>query len=77
MMGRMGRQPVVANNQQIVDGISRGVSNANGTMVGEMRTMVALMNRMLNKEFVAKAVPSSTWGRNNSKSAEAYSKVTG
>lgn len=77
MMGRMGHQPVVANNQQIVDGISRGVTNANGNVVTEMRTMVTLMQRLLNKEIVAKAVPSSGWGRNNSKSAEAYSKVTG
>ena len=77
MMGRMGNQPVVANNQMIVSGISQGVSNANGDVVSELRTLATMMQRMLAKEWVAKAVPGSTWGSANKKSAEAYSKVTG
>ena len=77
MMGRMGNQPVVANNQQIVNGISSGVAQANGDVVSELRTLTTLMQRMLNKEFVARAVPSSAWGGHNARSQEAYDKVTG
>jgi len=77
MMGKMGSQPVVANNQQIVSGISQGVAEANGDVVGELRTLTTLMQRMLNKEFVAKAVPGSDWGRANTQSQLAYDRVTG
>lgn len=77
MMGRMGNQPVVANNQQIVQGISSGVAQANGDVVGELRTLTGLMQRMLQKEFVAKAVPSSGWARMNDTSNAAYSNISG
>lgn len=77
MKGRMGNQPVVANNQQIVDGISNGVGRANEDVVSELRIMNTLMQRLLNKELVARATPSSSWGRNNERSAEAFGRVTG
>lgn len=77
MMGRMGNQPVVANNQQIVSGISQGVTSANSGMESRLSTIENLLNQLLNKEFVARAVPSSTWGKHNAKSGDAYSKVTG
>lgn len=77
MMGRMGNQPVVANNQQIVQGISNGVAQANGDVVGELRTLTGLMQRMLQKEFVAKAVPGSGWARMNDTSNAAYSNISG
>lgn len=77
MMGRMGSQPVVANNQQIVDGITQGVGNANEDVVSELRILGGLMQRLLNKELVARAVPNSTWGHANERSAEAFDRVTG
>lgn len=77
MMGRMGSQPVVANNQQIVDGITQGVGNANEDVVSELRGLSTLMQRLLNKELVARAVPDSTWGHANKRSAEALDRVTG
>ena len=77
MMGRMGRQPVIANNQQIVEGITNGVSNANGDVVSELRGLSGLMRQMLNGGLVAKVMPSSTMGRSNNRSAEAYDRVTG
>lgn len=77
MMGRMGNQPVVANNQQIVNGISQGVATANGDVVSELRTLTNLMQKMLNKEFVAKAIPGSDWGQHNSRSNDAWGKVNG
>jgi len=77
MMGRMGNQPVVANNQQIVDGISSGVAQANGGLDARMSNIETLLNRILQKEFTAKAVPDSSWGRHAARSAEQYSRVTG
>ena len=77
MMGKMGNQPVVANNQQIVSGISQGVSQANTDVVSELRTVANLMQKMLQKEFVARAVPGSDWGGHNARSNMAYEKVTG
>ena len=77
MMGRMGNQPVVANNQQIVDGITSGVVQGNSGLDTRMSNIEALLNRILQKEFVAKAVPSSGWGQHAARSAEQYSRVTG
>jgi hypothetical protein len=77
MMGRMGNQPVVANNQQIVSGISQGVAQANNGVESRLTTIEGLLTRILQKEFVAKAVPGSDWGNHNVRSNDAYSKVTG
>ena len=77
MMGKMGNQPVVANNQQIVSGITQGVATANGDVVSELRGLATDVRRILNKEFTVKYTPSATAGRVNQKSAEAYSRVTG
>ena len=77
MMGKMGNSPVVANNQQIVDGISKGVAASNSGMESAMNMMVTLMRQFVNKEFTAKVVPSSSMGRSNAMSNEAYRKVTG
>lgn len=77
MMGKMGRQPVVANNDQIVTGITRGVESGNDGIVSALNTLINLAQRIERKEIVAKAVPSSAWGQNNQRSAEQYSRVTG
>jgi len=77
MMGKMGNQPVVANNQQIVNGITQGVSQANGGVESRLNTIETILMKMLSKEFVAKVVPSSSMGRNNQMSAEAYDRVRG
>lgn len=77
MMGKMGNSAVVANNQQIVEGISKGVATSNAGMESAMNMMVALMRQFVSKEFTAKVVPSSSMGRNNAMSNEAYRKVTG
>lgn len=77
MMGQMGHQPVVANNEQIVAGITRGVAEGNDDVVSALNAVVTLMQRLEQKEIVARVVPSSAMGRNNQQSAEAYSRVTG
>ena len=77
MMGKMGNQPVVANNQQIVNGISQGVAQANTGVESRLTTIETLLNRILSKEFVAKAVPGSSWGGFNVQSGASWEKVTG
>lgn len=77
MMGKMGNSTVVANNQQIVEGISRGVAASNGGMAADMSRMVSLMQQFLKKEMTARVVPSASMGRSNRQSSEAYDRVTG
>jgi hypothetical protein len=77
MIGRFGNQTAVANNTQIVGGISRGVAQANEGVESRLGTIETLLTRILNKEFVAKAVPSSGWGEHGTRSSEQYSRVTG
>lgn len=77
MMGKMGNSAVVANNQQIVDGISKGVAMSNSGMESAMNMMVSLMRQFVSKEFTAKVVPSAGLGRNNQLSNEAYSNIVG
>ena len=77
MMGRMGSQPVVANNQQIVTGIASGVSQANSGVENRLNTIEGLLYQILRKEFVARAVPSSGWGAHNARSETAYDLASG
>ena len=77
MIGRFGNQTGVANQDQIVNGIASGVSQANGNVESRLVNIETLLNRLLQKEFVAKAVPSSSWGNNNAKSQEAWERVNG
>lgn len=48
MVGAMGRRTAVANNDQIVEGIAAGVSNAND---GVIAAIYALMNIIEDKDF--------------------------
>ena len=77
MMGRMGSQPVVANNQQIVSGISQGVATANEGVETRLRAIENMLSKLMQKEFVARAVPSSGWGQHNAESSGAFERVTG
>lgn len=79
MMGRMGNsnRSVVANNQQIVEGISHandGVVNAISTL-GDY--IVRELQKQNNRPINVNLAPSSAWGDHNARSAEAYAKVTG
>lgn len=51
MVGRMGNSNAVANNAQIVDGISSGVAAANARQNDLLREQNALLRRLLEKEF--------------------------
>lgn len=77
MIGSFGNNTAVANNEQIVTGISYGVSQANSGVESRLDSIESLVVRILNKEFSAKVVPSSSMGRANVQSANQYSKVTG
>lgn len=77
MIGSFGSRTAVANNEQIVSGISSGVAQANTGVESRLDTIENLMIRILNKEFTARAVPNSSWGAHNTKSNAQYSKVTG
>ena len=77
MMGKMGNQPVVANNSQIIEGISTGVGNANSGMESRLGSIEDKLARLLNKELVARAEPSSSWGNHANKSQEAWERVNG
>ena len=77
LVGTMGGQNAVANNDQIVSGIAAGVSRANAREEALLMQAVSLMQQILDKEFVAEAVPSAGWGRMQAESARLYRKATG
>lgn len=77
LVGTMGGQNAVANNDQIVSGITAGVSRANAREEALLMQAVSLMQQILDKEFVAEAVPSAGWGRMQAESARLYRKATG
>lgn len=77
MVGTMGGRTTVANNDQIVAGISSGVASANAEQNALLRQQNQLLTQMLNKKFTAEAVPGSGWGRFIQQSNEAYARQTG
>lgn len=50
MIGRMGNKNVVANNQQIIDGIARGVASANSQQNALLREQNELLRALLEKD---------------------------
>lgn len=77
MVGKMGGNTAVANNEQIVSGISRGVSDANREQNALLREQNDLLRRLLQKEFTAEVSPSAEFGRVVAKSSRMYEKVYG
>lgn len=76
-VGTMSGHTAVANNDQIVAGISSGVASANAEQNALLRQQNQLLTQLLNKKFTAEAVPSSGWGRFIQQSNEAYERQTG
>lgn len=77
MMGTMGNKPVVANNQQIVDGIQKGVRSANEGQNELLRAQNELLRRILDKTGSMSVSPSASWGEFQQKSAELWARQTG
>lgn len=50
MIGRIGNKNVVANNQQIIDGIARGVASANSQQNALLREQNELLRALLEKD---------------------------
>ena len=77
LVGTMGNKTAVANNDQIVTGIASGVSAANVQQERTLSRIEALLTRIEQKEFTARAVPSSDWGKFNRRSNEMYARNAG
>ena len=79
MMGKMGNnnRSVVANNQQIVEGIS----HANDGVVTAISALGDYIVRELQKQnsrpIEVNLAPSAAWGNHGARSAEAFARVTG
>lgn len=77
MVGKMGGNTAVANNDQIVSGIASGVSSANAESNALLREQNELLRRLLQKEFTAEVSPSAELGRVVARSSRMYEKAYG
>lgn len=81
MVGKMGGNTAVANNEQIVTGISsgvsKGVSDANREQNALLREQNNLLRQLLQKQFTAQVSPSAEFGRVVAKSSRMYEKTYG
>lgn len=73
LVGTMNGQTAVANNDQIVAGITNGVAQANAEQNALLRQEVALLTKLLEKEFVVK--PSVGLGQVISRSNTLYGRA--
>lgn len=77
LVGTIGGRTAVANEGQIVAGISSGVAAASRGQERLLVNIIDRLERIEQKEFTAKAVPSSGWGKFNRISNEMYARNTG
>ncbi len=56
LVGTIGKQNAVMNNNQIVESVSRGVSDANSEQNAILRELVYIGKQLLNKESVVNAI---------------------
>jgi len=75
MVGTMGGHTAVANNDQIVAGISQGVANANAQQNTLLAEQNSLLRQLLNKELTIN--PSATLGNVVNKSNQLYARSIG
>lgn len=77
MVGRMGSHTTVANNDQIVQGISYGVESANERQNQLLREQNNLLRALLEKDATVRITPSAALGRVNAQSAALYGATSG
>ena len=77
LVGQIGNQAAVANNGQIVDGIARGVANANREQDVYYQRMIALLEQLNRKESSVVVKPSPELGKTVSRSVKMYESVRG
>lgn len=75
LVGQMGGKTTVANQQQIIEGISSGVSAANAEQNRLLSQQNDLLRALLDKEWNIE--PSAAWGKHNQRSNEMWAMVTG
>ena len=77
LVGSMNGKTTVANQEQIIQGIQRGVRDANSEQNELLRRQNELLRGILEKSGKYEIKPSAEWGRFNQRSAELWSGVTG
>lgn len=77
MVGKIGNQTTVANNDQIVDGISRGVAEANSQQNALLREQNNLLRGILQKSGNIQLGASSALGRTVKQSLDMYGAMVG
>ena len=76
LVGKIGNRTAVANNDQIVDGVSRGVADANSEQNALLREQNQLLRQILAKSGQG-LTPSSRLGKVAKQSLEMYARTTG
>ena len=77
MVGTIGGRTAVANNDQIVDGISKGVRDANERQNSLLREQNQLLRAILQKDNSVRLGASSALGREVRKSLNMYDSMVG
>ena len=77
LVGQIGSQSAVANNGQIVDGIARGVADANREQNTYYQRMISLLEQLNRKENNVVVKPSPELGKTVSRSVKMYESVRG
>ena len=76
LVGTIGGQAAVANNDQIVEGIAAGVASANTEQNALLRRQNELLMALLEKEW-SLGEPNASFGRFASRSMERYAAING
>ena len=77
LVGSMDGRTAVANQGQIIEGIQRGVRDANSEQNALLRQQNELLRSLLEKSGEIRVEPSAAWGKFNQKSNEMWGMVTG
>lgn len=77
LVGNMNGKTTVANQGQIIEGIQRGVRDANQEQNDLLRRQNDLLMNLLEKSGTITVEPSAAWGRFNQRSAEMWGRTTG
>ena len=77
LVGSIGGKTAVANNQQIVDGISAGIRDANSEQNALLRRQNELLQRILEKDSSVRFGASAALGRVAKQSIDMYNTATG
>lgn len=77
LVGQIGNQTAVANNEQIVSGISRGVADANSRLESKIDRLIEVNERIYRKDTSVKIGPSAELGKVVTQSQERYKRVRG